>query len=114
MGNTIVFLFAYALYYLEADINNKLNGFIDALWWAFSTVTTVGYGDVNPVTDIGKIMGIILMLIGTALFATYTALFANALLGFQLYGLDYRIRHLQEDIDDFQHDVKSKNPSPRD
>ena len=81
LGNFVVFLFAGLFYSIEKGINPNLNESIDAIWWSFSTVTTVGYGDLIPVTFIGKILGIMLMLFGTALFATYTALFANAFLG---------------------------------
>jgi len=53
---------------------------MDALWWSFATATTTGYGDITPVTDTGKILSIILMLVGLALFSMYTALFAEAIL----------------------------------
>ncbi len=79
-GNGVVFLFAGILYYLEKGVNPKIIGFIDALWWSFSTTSTVGYGDIVPVTFFGKVIGILLMLIGVAIFAIYTALFARAIL----------------------------------
>lgn len=81
VGNTIVFLFSLCFYHLEHQVNEKVGHFIDALWWSFATATTVGYGDITPVSYGGKILGIFLMLTGTALFATYTALFAQAILG---------------------------------
>ncbi|MCT4641764.1 MAG: potassium channel family protein [Bacteriovoracaceae bacterium] len=79
-GNLIIMLFSYLVYFIEKDINVHMNSYLDALWWGFSTATTVGYGDIIPITPTGKIIGIVLMLIGTALFATYTALFAQAIL----------------------------------
>jgi len=42
----------------------------DVLWWAIVTSSTVGYGDFYPVTDIGRILGGILMVVGIGLFAT--------------------------------------------
>ena len=80
-GNILIFLCSGIIYYLEHEVNPNLNHFMDAIWWSFSTVTSVGYGDVVPITIPGKIFGILLMLLGTAMFAIYTALFANAVLG---------------------------------
>ncbi|WP_070972169.1 ion transporter [Vibrio sonorensis] len=44
----------------------------DALWWAFVTITTVGYGDLYPVTYEGRIIAVILMTAGVGLFGTFT------------------------------------------
>lgn len=77
LGNSLIALFAWLFYLLEKDMNPNLHGFIDALWWSFATATTVGYGDIIPLTFHGKILGILLMLLGTAYFAIYTAFFAQ-------------------------------------
>lgn len=80
LGNTVIGLFSLVFYLLEHEINTKLHSFIDALWWGFATATTTGYGDITPVTFEGKVLGIFLMLTGTALFAMFTALFAETIL----------------------------------
>jgi voltage-gated potassium channel len=80
IGNGMIGLSGALFYYMEKGINHKLLHFIDAIWWAFSTATTTGYGDITPVTTHGKILGILLMLMGTALFAMYTGLFAEIIL----------------------------------
>ena len=80
LGNSLIGLFSFIFYWVEAGINPKLHSFIDALWWGFATATTTGYGDITPVTIKGKILGILLMLTGTALFAMFTALFAETIL----------------------------------
>ncbi len=82
-----------------------MHNFIDALWWAFATVTTVGYGDLVPVTIPGKILGIGLMIGGTGLFATYTALFANALLGREFVKMERRIRFMNKSISETQQEL---------
>lgn len=53
------------------DANIRTNG--EALWWAIVTVTTVGYGDYYPVTDGGRIIAVILMVVGIGTFSTFTA-----------------------------------------
>lgn len=45
----------------------------DAVWWAFTTVTTVGYGDEYPVTPLGRTLGVLLMMSGIALIGSLTA-----------------------------------------
>ncbi|MCE0492925.1 potassium channel family protein [Vibrio salinus] len=56
-----------------ANINNA----VDALWWSFVTITTVGYGDCYPVTYEGKIIAAILMAAGVGLFGTFTGFVAS-------------------------------------
>jgi voltage-gated potassium channel len=80
-----VTLFAGLIYFIEADINPSINSFLDALWWSYATTTTIGYGDIVPITPLGKIIGIFLMLIGVAIFSIYTALFARAILDDDVY-----------------------------
>ena len=50
----------------------------DAMWWAIATLTTVGYGDVTPVTALGKLLGGVVMLTGIALFVLWTGIFASS------------------------------------
>jgi voltage-gated potassium channel len=64
---------------LDAERGAKgatLTGAQDALWWAATTVTTVGYGDRFPVTGEGRIIGVVLMLSGIALLGVVTATIA--------------------------------------
>jgi voltage-gated potassium channel len=58
-----------------ANANIKTAG--DALWWAFSTITSVGYGDVYPVTFVGRMAGVVLMTAGVGLFGIFTAYVAT-------------------------------------
>lgn len=52
----------------------------DALWWALTTVTTVGYGDMYPVTTEGRIIAAGLMLVGIALFGSISAIVTSKLI----------------------------------
>lgn len=49
----------------------------DALWWAYVTITTVGYGDKFPTTAEGRIIAAVLMTVGVGLFGTFTAYVAS-------------------------------------
>ncbi len=52
----------------------------DAIWWTYVTITTVGYGDHYPVTNGGRIVGILVMTAGVGLFGTLSGFLANAFL----------------------------------
>ena len=53
----------------------------DAIWWAYVTITTVGYGDRFPVTTVGRLVGVMVMTTGVAVFATFAGLISSKLLG---------------------------------
>lgn len=80
IGNIMIGFFSLVFYFLESNHNVKINSYLDALWWGMATATTTGYGDITPVTTLGKVLGILLMLIGMAFFAMFTALFAKTIL----------------------------------
>jgi voltage-gated potassium channel len=69
-----------ALYLAESDINPNIHSPIDALWWGIVTLTTVGYGDVYPVTAEGRLAGAALMILGITLFATITGTITSLLI----------------------------------
>jgi hypothetical protein len=50
----------------------------DALWWTYVTIATVGYGDRYPVTDVGRVVGVVTMTVGVVLYGALTAFLANA------------------------------------
>jgi voltage-gated potassium channel len=58
---------------LERGAGGSINSVGDALWWAAATMTTVGYGDIVPVTSAGRAVGFVLMLSGITMFGVLTA-----------------------------------------
>lgn len=58
---------------LIAGIDPGVESVWEGLWWAWVTITTVGYGDVVPVSGEGRVIGAVLILIGVGLFAMLTA-----------------------------------------
>jgi voltage-gated potassium channel len=68
IGSAAIYLFEYR----EAG-----KSFMDALWWSIVTVTTVGYGDISPVTTIGRIVAIILMITGIGFIGVMTSTLAT-------------------------------------
>lgn len=74
-----VVLGAVAMFALEAGANQNVRHFGDALWWAITTVTTVGYGDIFPVTPEGRLVAVVLMLTGIGVIGVFTATVASLL-----------------------------------
>ena len=60
--------------------DSQINSMLDAIWWTVATVTTVGYGDIVPVTEIGKIVAIFYMFFGIGVLAIFLSV-----LGTQFY-----------------------------
>jgi voltage-gated potassium channel len=69
----LVIFSAIAILQVENDPNSNIKTAEDAIWWAYVTITTVGYGDKFPVTTEGRIIASILMTAGVGLFGTFTA-----------------------------------------
>ena len=64
----------------DVGVNGRLHSFFDSLWWSSTTMTTVGYGDIYPVTAIGRIVAVFTMVVGISTFAVVTAKVAEFLL----------------------------------
>ncbi len=69
----LVIFSALAILQVETDPNSNIKTAEDAIWWAYVTVTTVGYGDKFPVTTEGRLIASLLMTAGVGLFGTFTA-----------------------------------------
>jgi len=69
----LVILAAAAATYFERNAGGTITDFPTALWWAATTITTVGYGDTYPVTPEGRGIGVFVMLVGITVFGLLTA-----------------------------------------
>lgn len=67
-----------AIYHVERNVQPEKFGSIPAaMWWAMATLTTVGYGDVVPVTGLGRAIGGLVMILGLAMFALPVGIIAS-------------------------------------
>ncbi|TAK00156.1 MAG: hypothetical protein EPO36_09780 [Chloroflexota bacterium] len=71
--SAVMILCSLGLYAAENGVNEAVESPLDALWWGISTMTTVGYGDVTPVTPEGRLAATVLMVLGIGLFSAVTA-----------------------------------------
>jgi voltage-gated potassium channel len=74
IGSSLVVLAEQA----NPDANIKTGG--DAFWWAFVTITTVGYGDRFPVTAVGRVIAMMTMAVGIGIFGVLTSFLSTAML----------------------------------
>ncbi len=58
---------------LVAGVDPNVKSVWDGIWWAIATVSTIGYGDVVPSSALGRLLGVILVIIGVAIFVIITA-----------------------------------------
>jgi voltage-gated potassium channel len=94
----VAFISGSAFYIAELGTNPNIHAPIDALWWSIVTLTTVGYGDIAPVTPEGRLAGGILMIVGITLWAAITGTITSQLLASQSAGVSIpeQIRQLAE------------------
>lgn len=77
----LVYCGALAVFEAERDAPDAvIRSFGDSIWWAVVTITTVGYGDMYPVTAVGKIIAILLIISGIAVIGILTAALASWLI----------------------------------
>jgi len=74
----IVFSFGTLFYAFEFGINKELHSYLDAIYWALVTMATVGYGDISPVTDLGKIISMFGIVFGVAMISFVTSVMVSA------------------------------------
>ena len=76
---SILLIVSTFIYFLESSGQPDVFGSIPAtMWWGIATLTTVGYGDVVPMTDLGKLLASFTMLVGIGMFALPAAILASA------------------------------------
>ncbi len=76
----MLYLSAVGIYYFEHQAQpEQFKSVFHGLWWALATLTTVGYGDVYPITVGGKLFTFLILMIGLGVVAIPTGLVASAL-----------------------------------
>lgn len=75
----LLILSSTLMFYIEHDSQpDKFANIGQALWWSVATLTTVGYGDVYPITSLGKFFGAIIAIIGIGIIALPTGIISSA------------------------------------
>jgi voltage-gated potassium channel len=126
VGNLILITCIFSFYYFEHGYNPQVTSLFDALWWGMTTVTTVGYGDIVPITYEGRLIALALMLAGVIFFVSFTALLVSFLMSgahqdisstqelamsdhAQLEGLMKQLEHLHSRLDKIEGKVSEED-----
>ena len=95
----IIVIGSLLIYSVESEIpNSQINSMLDAVWWTVATVTTVGYGDVVPVSDSGKIIAIIFMFSGIGILAVFLSVLGTRFYKNKFEKEEQEISHAQRII----------------
>jgi voltage-gated potassium channel Kch len=82
----LILVFTIAFLVLKAEQGNShanITTYANAVWWAFVTITTVGYGDYYPVTNLGRIFAIVLMFAGLGIIGVLSSYLATTFISIQ-------------------------------
>lgn len=113
----LAFCGALAVLSVERGRGGNITSFADALWWAATTMTSVGYGDRYPVTGQGRLVAVALMLGGIALLGVVTAALATWLVENVAAAEKEQTQDLQHQLDDVRvqlHQVLARLPERTD
>ena len=112
----IVVAGSIAILVLESSPTAEINTPLDAVWYVVSTITTVGYGDIVPLSPGGKMLGIILMIVGVGFFSILTATLSSYFmreigseeeeLKDQVIKLEKSINEMRSEIEEFKEILK--------
>ncbi len=98
----IVLFFGFLFYISEPGVTS----YSDGLWWALVTITTVGYGDITPLTNLGRIIASSLMIMGIGFIATITAAVSSYFIS-SFSDKEVTINELGEKLDKLEEEIKS-------
>ncbi len=89
--NGLLFVFAFSglvvatvlggvsFYLVEVRLNPGIDSLLDGIWWSLVTITTVGFGDITPVTTLGRIIGAVMMVAGMFTLALFAGIVGSSL-----------------------------------
>lgn len=116
VGSGALLAFVGALAALQAERQSPtatIRDFPDAIWWAMTTMTTVGYGDTYPTTATGRLVAVLMMIGGIGVLGTVTATVASWMVErvreTEESGPDVlaRIAHLQDQVDELTRTLRA-------
>jgi len=102
--------FGFLFYVSEPNVNS----YSDGLWWALVTITTVGYGDITPLSNLGRIVASALMIMGIGFLATITAAISSYFISsfsdkeITMNELGEKLDKLEEEIKNLQKEINEK------
>lgn len=109
----VLFSCSTLFFFFELGINENINTFDDAFWYLMVTITTVGYGDIYPASDAGRIIAVIIMFTGIGFVSFLTAIVTSKLVKTtktddKLDEAHKKLDQLQSELNELKEIIKSK------
>ncbi len=76
----LVNIFGSVMYLIEHEVNPGFNSIPRSIYWSIVTITTVGYGDISPITPLGQVIASFIMILGYAIIAVPTGIVTSAVM----------------------------------
>ncbi len=92
----------------KAPTGNIVSG-VDALWWAIVTISTVGYGDIYPITNPGRVVATLVIIVGVALFSVFTSYLASTFLTQRTREQEQALKEIKVDLGEIKELLKNNN-----
>ena len=103
----IIVVGSFVIFSVESQHpDSQINSMLDAVWWTVATVTTVGYGDIVPITDTGKIVAIFFMFFGISILALFLSVLGTQFYKRRFEKEEKEISHAQKLILDRMDDLE--------
>ena len=115
MAMALVYIAAVILYFVEGVGGQQQESFASiprAVWWAIATLTTVGYGDVYPVTALGRVFASVIAIAGIGMVALPAGVFASAFADELRERETARLKRETEALEDRVDELEAKDKSP--
>jgi len=106
----VVFSCSIAILHFEDVEGGNIRSPADALWWAMTTVTTVGYGDFYPVTWEGRVLAVILMFTGVGVFSAFAGAMATVFLAPAVMDEETEIRAMRSEMKKLRRTIEERLP----
>jgi len=99
---------AILFYIIEEAVNPDINSFTDSLWYLVVSITTVGYGDITPVTKVGRFIATLIIVIGIGFVSFFTAIITSRFVKGDADEKQLEIDSLNQKIEDMQLEMKKE------
>jgi len=73
----VLCVFSVIMFYIEVEDNPQFNSVLMSMWWCTTALTTVGYGDIVPITPMGRVVASVVAFIGTGMFGLFAGILAD-------------------------------------
>ena len=77
VAGLVLLISATLMYYVESGVNTQFSSILQSMWWGTAALTTVGYGDIVPITPLGRCLGSLVAFVGVGLFGLPAGIIAS-------------------------------------